>query len=210
MDTVENFDQKNDRKSNHKRKAKGPLQWEQSYRLLELVRADPSITAQELQLESASIGIEISTRTAFRFLERFRLAKGDIVKSSRPHLQVVARVLQEADAEHQFTASSIQERALEQGITLHLSTIYRILHRLVASGTAVQTEVKGCTFYAWKREASYHGTLKCVLCSKVVAFQKDYLDRLATNICSSFEFEFQSFEFTLLAKCRHCSQFQAD
>jgi Fe2+ or Zn2+ uptake regulation protein len=194
-----------------KRGGKGPLQWEQSYRLIDAVRRNPSITAEELQVEGASIGIEISTRTAFRFLERFRATKGDIVKSFRPHLQVVANVMREADPEQFFTANAIQEKALEQGRSLHLSTVYRILHRLVATGTAVQTEIKGATFYSWKREAKLHGHVKCVMCGCTVVFKKDYLDNLAKDICSSFNFEFEDFELTLLAKCKHCrSSFETD
>ncbi len=196
--------------SKRKRGGKGPLQWEQSYRLIDVVRTNPSITAEELQLEGASIGIEISTRTAFRFLERFRSTKGDIVKSFRPHLQVVANVMRNADPEQFLTAHSIQEKALEQGISLHLSTVYRILHRLVATGTAVQQEIKGATFYTWKRETSHHGHVKCVMCGRTVEFHKDYLDGLAKNICSSFDFEFQAFDLTLLAKCKHCQQFPAE
>jgi Fe2+ or Zn2+ uptake regulation protein len=196
--------------SNRKRGGKGPLQWEQSYRLIDVVRSNPSITAEELQLEGASIGIEISTRTAFRFLERFRATKGDIVKSFRPHLQVVASVMREADPEQFLTANAIQEKALELGRSLHLSTVYRILHRLVATGTAVQTEIKGSTFYSWKREAKPHGHVKCIMCGRTVEFQKDYLDGLAKNICSSFDFEFQGFELTLLAKCKHCQRFPDD
>ncbi len=196
--------------SKRKRGGKGPLQWEQSYRLIDVVRTNPSITAEELQLEGASIGIEISTRTAFRFLERFRSTKGDIVKSFRPHLQVVANVMRDADPEQFLTANSIQEKALEQGISLHLSTVYRILHRLVATGTVVQQEIKGATFYTWKRETSHHGHVKCVMCGRTVEFHKDYLDKLAQNICSSFDFEFQAFDLTLLAKCKHCQQFPGE
>lgn len=190
-----------------KRGGKGPLQWEQSYRLLDVVRVNPSITAEQLQMEGASIGIEISTRTAFRFLERYRSTKGDIVKSFRPHLQVVANVMRDADPDFLFTASIIQEKALEQGVSLHLSTVYRILRRLVSTGTAVQTEIKGVTFYTWKRETSHHGHVKCVMCGRTVEFQKDYLDGLARNICASFDFEFEAFDLTLLAKCKHCLQF---
>lgn len=196
--------------SKRKRGGKGPLQWEQSYRLIDVVRINPTITAEELQLEGASIGIEISTRTAFRFLERYRSAKGDIIKSFRPHLQVVAGILRGADEDQHFTANEIQEKALEQGISLHLSTVYRILHRLVATGTAVQMEIKGATYYAWKRDIQQHGKVQCVLCGRTVEFHKDYLDGLAKNICTSLDFEFDSFELTLRAKCRHCKKFQPE
>jgi len=43
------------------------------------------------------------------------------------------RILQEAKAGNHLTALDLQQLALKRGETLHLTTVYRILHRLVSS-----------------------------------------------------------------------------
>jgi hypothetical protein len=68
---------------------KGPLCWERSYRLFEIIDKVPDITAEQLQIEGACLGIEISVRTAFRFLKRYRENKGNLFQSHRTHLQIV-------------------------------------------------------------------------------------------------------------------------
>ena len=67
----------------NKNARRGPLRWEQSYRLLEIIQANPKIGAQELQLEAATFGVEIGIRTAFRFIERFRASDGNIFNYSK-------------------------------------------------------------------------------------------------------------------------------
>lgn len=188
--------------SEHRRR--GPLRWAQSYRLLEIVARHPEITASELQIEGATIGIEISLRTAFRFLQRYRLSDGDVFKYARTHLQIVADILQGAPPDQLLSASDIRELALERGVSLHVSTVYRILDKLVATGVLIHEDKEPKTFYQWKRESVAHGRIICQSCGRCVEFEKDYLKGLAQNICSSFDYQHDHFELTLHAYCGQC------
>lgn len=192
------------RKKPQKPTKRGPLRWEQSYRLLELVKQNPTLSAEELQIEGASVGIEISVRTAFRFLQRYRLSEGDVFKHARTHLQIVTQVLQAAVPGQSFAPIDIRQAALEQGASLHLSTVYRILQKLVATGTVVHKDVGRKTLYEWKREQSPHGRLTCKSCGQTIEFEKDYLNNLAQSICSTFDYEHEHLELTLHAYCRRC------
>jgi Fe2+ or Zn2+ uptake regulation protein len=187
-----------------KRTKRGPLRWEQSYRLLELVEKNPQICAEELQIEGASIGIEISVRTAFRFLQRYRLTNGDIFKYARTHLQIVTELLQKTLPGQPLSPLDIKQLALERGASLHLSTVYRILHKLVATGTIVQYDDGNRIHYEWKRERLPHGRITCVSCGQTIEFEKAYLNNLAESICSTFDYQHDRLEFTLHAHCRRC------
>jgi Fe2+ or Zn2+ uptake regulation protein len=193
-----------DKDETNKRTKRGPLRWEQSYRLLELVQRNQDISAEELQIEGASVGIEISVRTAFRFLQRYRLTNGNIFKYARTHLQMVTELLQAAPPGHPLSPSDIRNLSLEQGISLHLSTVYRILHKLVATGTVVQHDKGNKIFYEWKRERLPHGRITCMSCGQTIEFEKDYLNNLAQNICSTFDYQHDRLELTLHAHCRRC------
>lgn len=182
---------------------RGPLRWEQSYRIFELIQANAAITAEELQAEAACIGVEISIRSAFRFLQRYRECKGDVFRSEN-HLQVIATMLRSAEPGLHFTAHDIQELAAGNGVCLHLSTIYRILHRLVGSGTIVQLDRGRLTLYEWRREEPQHGHLICTVCQRAIEFYQEHLEGLAKQICNSFEYEHGNFSFTLNGVCRQC------
>ncbi|HEY9716459.1 MAG TPA: transcriptional repressor [Trichormus sp.] len=193
-----------DDNNSKKRTARGPLRWEQSYRLLELLQRNPNIGAAELQIEGASIGIEISIRTAFRFLERFRRTDGNIFNCANNHLQTVTAILQSAAPGKPLSPYEISQAALERGVSLHLATVYRILRKLVGTGTLVQQDDGHKTLYEWKREQAPHGRISCVACGQTVAFEKEYLNAMAQNICSAFDFEHDHLELTLFARCRNC------
>jgi Fe2+ or Zn2+ uptake regulation protein len=187
-----------------KRTRRGPLRWEQSYRLLEIVHQNPAIAAEELQLEGAAVGIEISIRTAFRFLERYRHSNGDLFNYSKTHLQIVTEILRTTG--HSLGPMDIRDVALEQGISLHLSTVYRILHKLTATGTVVQQDKGKKTLYHWKHEKPAQARITCVTCGQTIEFEKDYLNGLAQSICTTFDYEHHYLELTLHARCRHCRQ----
>jgi Fur family ferric uptake transcriptional regulator len=183
---------------------KGPLRWEWSYRLFAVIEKTPEITAEQLQTEGALLGIEISLRTAFRFMRRYRENQGDLFKSGRTHLQTIAGILQNVPAGEHLTPLDIQAAAAEGGVILHLTTVYRILQKLVASGTVVQLDKERKTFYEWKRDELHHGHLTCVVCGRTIEFHQDYLDSLARHICTKFNYEYQRFDFSLRACCPNC------
>ena len=183
---------------------KGPSQWERSYRLFEIIENNRDLTAEHLQAEAACLGIEISLRTAFRFLKRYRENGGDLFKSNRTHLQVVANILQNAQPGEHFTPLDIQALAADTGVILHLTTVYRILQRLVAAGTVVQLGKNRKTFYEWRRDELHHGHLTCILCGKTTEFHQDYLDGLARQLCAKFGYEYKRFDFMRQACCQNC------
>lgn len=182
----------------------GPLKWDLSYRLFQLIEQNPSISAEDLQIEGAAIGIEISLRSAFRFLERFRAANGNVFKTAPTHLQIVSRILLDTPLGIKLSAIEIKEKASEQSACLHLSTIYRILQRLVSTGAIVQSDNGTAHTYQWKRQSANHGHIVCVICGRNVEFHKEYLEGLAESICCSFDVQYTKSEFNLYGLCQQC------
>ncbi len=204
LSTDYGMERKNQRVRQARPIKKGPLQWERSYRLFEIIESNPDLTAEQLQSEGACLGIEISVRTAFRFLKRYRENGGDLFKSNHTHLQVVANILQNAQAGEHLTPLDIQALAVDTGVILHLTTVYRILQRLVAAGTVVQLGKNRKTFYEWRRDQLHHGHLTCIVCGRTIEFHQDYLDGLARHICNKFGYQYRRFDFRLQACCQNC------
>ncbi len=116
----------------------------------------------------------------------------------------MANILQNAPIGDHLTPADIQTAAADSGVILHLTTVYRILQKLVAAGTVVQLSKERKTFYEWKRDELHHGHLTCIVCGRTIEFHQDYLDGLAKHICGKFDYEFQRFDFRLQACCPHC------
>lgn len=187
------------------------MRWEQSYRLLELVSRRPDVSAEELQIEGASIGIEISLRTAYRFLQRYRHSGGEVLNYPRTHLGVVSEILKNDPEGRRYSPLELRQAALLRGVSLHLSTVYRILQKLVLAGTVVQFDEGGSgrVLYQWLRTgAEAQGTIICIVCGRTVAFEKSYLNSLAMSICSHFNYEHERMEFVLHAYCPDCRSSQ--
>lgn len=182
----------------------GPLRWEQSQKLFEIIQKMPDISAVELQAQGAAQGIEMSIRSAFRFLKRYRDSEGDIFRGNQTHLQMVANILRNAKAGAHLSPQAIKQIAAQSGRNLHITTIYRILQRLLSAGTIVHMEKNKKSLYEWKRGETHHGHLNCLVCGNTIEFHQDYLDNLAKFVCNRFGHELKRFDFLLYSYCPKC------
>jgi Fur family ferric uptake transcriptional regulator len=182
----------------------GPLRWEQSQKIFEIIQKKPEITAAQLQAEGAALGVEMSVRSAFRFLKRYRDSDGDIFKDNQTHLQIVANILRNSKAGTHLSPQAIKQIAAQSGRDLHMTTIYRILQRLLSAGTIVHLEKNKKSVYEWKRGEAHHGHLNCLICDSTIEFHQDYLDELAKFICNRFGHDLKRFDFTLFSYCPKC------
>jgi Fur family transcriptional regulator, ferric uptake regulator len=157
-----------------------------------------------LRAEGAGLGVEMSIRSAFRFLRRYRDSDGDLFKDNQTHLQMVANILRNARPGTHLSPQAINQIAAQSGRNLHMTTIYRILQRLLSAGTIVQLEKNKKSVYEWKRGQVHHGHLNCLVCGSTIEFHQDYLDNLAKFICNRFGHDFKRFDFSLYSYCPKC------
>ena len=182
----------------------GPLRWEQSQKIFEIIQKQADITATQLQAEGAALGVEMSVRSAFRFIKRYRDSNGDLFKDNQTHLQIVANILRNARAGTHLSPQAIKQIAAQDGRDLHITTIYRILQRLLSAGTIVHIEKNKKSAYEWKRGEAHHGHLNCLVCDSTIEFHQDYLDNLAKFVCSRFGHELKRFDFLIYSYCPKC------
>ena len=157
-----------------------------------------------MQEDGAALGVEVSIRSAFRFLKRYRDSDGDLFKGNQTHLQIVANILRNAREDTHLSPQAIKEIAAQSGRNLHMTTIYRILQRLLSTGTIVHLEKNKKSAYEWKRGQVHHGHLNCLICGDTIEFHQDYLDHLAKFVCNRFGHDFKRFEFSLYSYCPKC------
>lgn len=183
------------------------LGWEKTMAVFEIIRGEPDISARELQLRASDKGLELSKSTAHRMLNRFKDGEGDALKVNQGHTKPVAEVLQNAPEGHHLTAADIVAETAKNGTKLHISTVYRVLERLLKVGLIVQLEKERKSFYEWKREGPQHSHLTCITCGKTIEFHQDYLESFSKRVCMRYEYDYVKYEFNLLAHCSSCKEF---
>lgn len=181
------------------------LGWEKTLAVFEIIKADPDISARELRSRAFDKGLELSKSTAHRMLNRYKDGEGDALKVNQGHTKPVAEVLQNAQEGQHLTAADIVNETAKNGTKLHISTVYRVLERLLKVGLIVQLEKERKSFYEWKREGPQHSHLTCITCGKTIEFHQDYLESFSKRVCMRHEFDYVRYEFNLLAHCSACS-----
>lgn len=178
--------------------------WEKTLAVFEIIRSQPDISARELRIRAESKGLELSKSTAHRMLSRYKDGEGDALKVNQGHTKSVAEVLQQSPEGEHLTAADIVAETAKSGTKLHISTVYRVLERLLKVGLIVQLEKERKSFYEWKREGPQHSHLTCIGCGKTIEFHQEYLEAFSKRVCLRHEFDYIRYEFNLLAHCSTC------
>jgi Fur family ferric uptake transcriptional regulator len=177
--------------------------------IFEILNNQPGLTAHQLQSTAAEEGLTISLVSAYRALRKYRTSGGALENSESRCLQVVSAVLKNCPEGTHLTASEISAQANESDLSIHKATIYRMLARLKVIGY-VQTIDKGRKrYYEWKRGGTDHAHLSCIHCGSTIEFEQDYLNEIAEQICSRFQYDFKGIEFTVRSRCPACSAREA-
>jgi Fur family ferric uptake transcriptional regulator len=172
--------------------------------LFQILAQEPDFTATQLRNRAGEIGIELTLLSAYRTLNAFRKSCGKLEDSETRCLKVVATILQEAQPNDHLGAVEIKRRALERKVSLHQSTIYRVLSRLESIGMIASIEANRQKLYVWRRSDTMHGHLTCVSCGKTVEFEQEKLEEIGKEVSSLYGFDFSRIEFTLRSLCQQC------
>jgi Fur family ferric uptake transcriptional regulator len=172
--------------------------------LFQILAQDPDCTAPQLRNRAGEMGIDLTSLAAYRTLTAFRKSCGKLEDSETRCLKVVAAILQEAQPDDHLTAIEIKKRALERRVSLHQSTIYRVLNRLESIGMITSIDACRQKLFVWRRQDRMHGHLTCIACGKTVEFEQEKLEEIGKEVSSLHGFDFSRIEFTLRSLCRQC------
>lgn len=117
--------------------------------------------------------------------------------------RLVLAALFEGDHHHRTAADVItQVQTLDP--SLHRTTVYRILDRLVVLGVVEQVRLgDGPAIYHVSQRAHQH--LVCESCGRVVEAPDDLLDEVAAAIERDYGFHLRPGATPLLGSCRRCA-----
>ena len=104
-----------------------------------------------------------------------------------------------------FSAEEVAQELERGGVSVGTATIYRTLEVLVKSGLVVERDFgEGFRRFESARDMPHHEHVLCTSCGKVVEFQDDRLERMATAIAESKGFERQRHRLVIYGVCEPC------
>lgn len=120
-----------------------------------------------------------------------------------PQRVAVAEILLLRD--RHFSAEEVAQELSRGGVSVGTATIYRTLEVLVKSGLVVERDFgEGFRRFESARDMPHHEHVLCTSCGKVVEFQDERLERMATSIAESKGFERQRHRLVIYGICEAC------
>lgn len=172
--------------------------------LFRILTQEPDLTTPQLQTRAYEAGLQLTMLSAYRALRTFKQSGGKLENSETRCLKAVASVLQDAAPGEHLTAVQIRKMAIERGLFLHQTTVYRVLARLRTIGLVSAIDKGRQKLYEWTREEDSHGHLTCIQCGKTIEFHQDYLDDIGKQISTRLGYDFSRIEFIVRSLCDHC------
>jgi Fe2+ or Zn2+ uptake regulation protein len=175
-------------------------------RIFNILRAEPWLTATQLQESARLLGLELSLVASYRALKLFRETSGRLENSERECFRVVVFILENAKPGEHLSAKEIMAKAMADGNVVQRATIYRVLKRLCSLGLLSILTRGRERFYEWRREDMPHGHLTCISCQETVEFHQGYLEDLARQVCTGVDYDFVRVEFVIHSLCQMCGK----
>jgi Fur family ferric uptake transcriptional regulator len=138
-------------------------------------------------------------------IEEFRAYLREHNLPVTPQRLAIAEVLLLRD--RHFSAEEIEQELRERGISVGTATVYRTLEVLVRSGLVVERDFgEGFKRYESARGMPQHEHLLCTVCGRVVEFQDERLDRMATLLAEAHGFAPRSHRLVIYGTCAECQR----
>jgi Fur family transcriptional regulator, ferric uptake regulator len=138
-------------------------------------------------------------------IEEFRAYLREHNLPVTPQRLAIAEVLLLRD--RHFSAEEIEHELRERSISVGTATVYRTLEVLVRSGLVVERDFgEGFKRYESARGMPQHEHLLCTVCGRVVEFQDERLDRMATLLAEAHGFATRSHRLVIYGTCAECQR----
>jgi len=125
-------------------------------------------------------------------------------KRITPQRQLVPRVL--AGADGHLDAQEIYERGRRRDPHLSLSTVYRTLTALKATGAVRELHLEGEQHHYELDKKKEHSHLVCLVCGHVIEVDSNVFERAAAAACEDYGFQVTTAQVELTGYCARCVQ----
>ncbi len=114
----------------------------------------------------------------------------------------ILEIFQSSPGEH-YTADKLKDLLIDNGETIGLATIYRVLTQLEMANL-IQKNNFDDNQSAYEIKKSHHDHLICTKCGDIIEFVNEDLEILQEKISSKYNFTLKSHVMTLFGVCKKC------
>tara|TARA_B100001057_G_scaffold134431_1_gene133902 strand:+ start:5091 stop:5510 length:420 start_codon:yes stop_codon:yes gene_type:complete len=114
----------------------------------------------------------------------------------------ILEIFQSSPGEH-YTADKLKDLLLDNGETIGLATIYRVLTQLEMANL-IQKNNFDDNQSAYEIKKSHHDHLICTKCGDIIEFVNEDLEVLQEKITQKYNFSLKSHVMTLFGVCEKC------
>jgi len=114
----------------------------------------------------------------------------------------ILEIFQSSPGEH-YTADKLKDLLFDNGETIGLATIYRVLTQLEMANL-IQKNNFDDNQSAYEIKKSHHDHLICTKCGDIIEFVNEDLEVLQEKITQKYNFSLKSHVMTLFGVCEKC------
>mgnify|MGYP001364053708 FL=1 len=114
----------------------------------------------------------------------------------------ILEIFQSSPGEH-YTADKLKDLLIDNGETIGLATIYRVLTQLEMANL-IQKNNFDDNQSAYEIKKSHHDHLICTKCGDIIEFVNEDLEILQEKITQKYNFSLKSHVMTLFGVCKKC------
>ena len=111
----------------------------------------------------------------------------------------ILELFQKSPDEH-YTADKLKDILTENGETIGLATVYRVLTQLEMADL-IQKNNFHENHSAYELKKSHHDHLICTRCGNIIEFVNEDLEKLQEHISKKYNFSLESHVMTLFGNC---------
>ncbi|MFM2476516.1 ferric iron uptake transcriptional regulator [Celerinatantimonas sp. MCCC 1A17872] len=112
----------------------------------------------------------------------------------------ILTMLEYAEPRH-LSAEDIYKQLLDEGETLGLATVYRVLNQFADSGLVTRHNFEGNSAI-FERASNRHDHLICQRCGKIIEFNDPVIDKRLEEIALQYHLKLTTKDLTLFGICQ--------
>ncbi|MBP6745903.1 transcriptional repressor, partial [bacterium] len=121
--------------------------------------------------------------------------------STQEAIEAIVKAIPRGD---HLTAPEVYELAVERGLKVSLSTVYRTLNRLKADGNVITVSGDRGLRYEAAEEGPAHDHLICLACGMTIEFYDELIRGFGKAVAQRKGFDHTTSRFDILGYCQNC------
>ncbi|CAN5419196.1 hypothetical protein BH11CYA1_BH11CYA1_42980 [soil metagenome] len=121
--------------------------------------------------------------------------------STQEAIETIVKAIPRGD---HLTAPEVYELAVERGLKVSLSTVYRTLNKLKADGNVITVSGDRGLRYESAEEGPAHDHLICLACGTTIEFYDELIRGFGKSMAQRKGFDHTASRFDILGYCQNC------